>query len=502
MNTKQQLSAFALLAAFAVSSAFAQKFRERYRTDIPQEITVPDGIESRLGMLRFQDGFPDDETVDKVYDNLDFQRGVQAFLTTMPAASLSAMREGLRGIGVNNTSVVLFERLMDSRSLFLTANTESIYLSGWLNLKDGPLVVETPPNVLGLVDDFWFNWVADMGNAGPDKGQGGKFLFLPPDYKGEAPKAGYYVYRSPTYGNWLLVRGFQVNGDPGPAVANFKQHFRIYPLSAAANPPKTNFINASGKPFNTIHAMDFSFYEEVNRVVQEEPHTAIDPDTLGLLASIGIQKGKPFAPDARMKKILTESAQVANATARTLMYRSRDEESFIAAETGWCAPPVPTYTFERDGVRLLDLRTSIFFYGTGVSPAMTLKRVGVGSQYAFCFTDSKRQPLDGGRNYRLHLPPDIPAKDFWSIVVYDNQTRSMLQTNQQFPSVGNQKKALAINPDASVDVYFGPEAPPGKENNWVETRALKGWNVILRLYGPLQPWFDKTWRPGEIEEVK
>ena len=157
-------SSLVLVCAFAASPVLAQK----YKTDIPPAITAPDSMETRIGTLKFDDGFPDDATVQKVYDNLDFQRGVQAFLNTMQAASLSAMREGLRSIGVNNNSVALFESLMDSKSLFLTANTESVYLVGWLDLKDGPMVIESPPNVLGFVDDFWFHFVTDMGNAGRD----------------------------------------------------------------------------------------------------------------------------------------------------------------------------------------------------------------------------------------------------------------------------------------------------------------------------------------------
>ena len=176
-------------------------------------------------------------------------------------------------------------------------------MGGWLDLKDGPIVVETPPNILGFVNDFWFHYVTDMGNAGPDKGKGGKFLFLPPGYKGEIPK-GYFVCRSATYGNWLIARGFLVDGSPATAVESFKKRLKLYPLSQAKNPPATNFINVSGKDFSTIHSMDFSFFEEVNKVVQEEPNEAMDPETLGLLASIGIEKGKPFTPDERMKKIL------------------------------------------------------------------------------------------------------------------------------------------------------------------------------------------------------
>jgi hypothetical protein len=311
MNTKQLLIVLVLLGAFAASPAFAQQ----YKTDVPPAIATPNSVETRLGTLKFTDGFPDDATVQKVYDNLDFQRGVQAFLTAMPGASLSAMRKGIRSFGPDNQTILIFEDLLDSRSLFLTPNSENIYTLAWINLKNGPVVIEGPPNTLGIVDDFWFRYVADLGNAGPDKGQGGKFLFLPPDFKGEAPQ-GYFTYKSPTYNHWFVTRGFQVNGDPKPGAESIKQHLRIYPLAQASNPPANTFINASGKAFNTTHAMDFSYWEEVNQVVQEEPTEAMDPETLGLLASIGIEKGKPFEPDERMKKILAEAAAVGQATAR------------------------------------------------------------------------------------------------------------------------------------------------------------------------------------------
>ncbi len=486
-----------VFAASSVASAVAQQ----YKTDIPPAITIPDSVDTRLGTLKFKDGFPDDTTVQKVYDNLDFQHGVQAFLTAMPAASLAAIRKASRTFGQDNQTVTIFETLMDSRSLYLTANTESIYAMAWVDLKDGPVVIESPPNTLGLVDDFWFHYVTDLGNAGPDKGKGSKYLFLPPDYAGQTPD-GYHVFKSKTFGNWFGTRGFQVNGDPKPGVDSIKQHLRIYPLAQASNPPATKFVNVSGKSFNTIHAMDFSFFEEVNEVVQEEPGAAIDPETLGLLASIGIVKGKPFAPDARMKAILTEAASVGNATARTLAYRSRIPEARLYPDSAWETPFIGgSYEFLSEDARLLDARSFFFFTATGITPAMSIKMVGAGSQYGVAFVDSKNQPLDGGKSYRLRLPPNIPVKDFWSLVLYDNQTRSMLQTDEQFPSIGSQKKGVTINPDTSVDVYFGPKAPSGKEANWVQTTPDKGWFVILRLYGALQPFFDKTWRPGEIEEV-
>jgi len=471
-------------------------------TPIPAQITTPDKVDTRLGTLNFFDGFPDDATVEKVYDNLDFERGVQAFLRGMPGASLVGMRTGFHKLGALNNNILLFENRLDSKSLFLTGNTDSVYFSTWLNLKDGPLVLETPPKVLAFLDDSWFQYVIDIGNAGPDKGQGGKYLVLPPDYKGPVPE-GYFVARPRTYNLWLMGRGFKVNGDIRPAVEGIKKNLRIYPLAQAKNPPATNFINGSGVELNTVHANDFSYFEELNEVVQEEPSEALDPERLGLFASIGIEKGKPFAPDDRMKKILTDSAAVGNATARAILFRTRMKDAYYYPKSAWFTTFMGGYEFLlQPGVRNPDAQAMFHYYATGITPAMAMKMVGIGSQYAAATTDSEGKPLDGSKTYKIHLPPNIPAKDFWSFVVYDNQTRSMLQTDEQFPSIGSEDKSLVVNPDSSVDVYFGPTAPAGHESNWVQTVPGKGWNVLLRLYGPLQPWFDKTWKPGEFELVK
>ncbi len=383
MNPKKKL--YFLVPTLALT---ASVFAQQYKTEIPAAVVIPDKAETRLGTLHFNDGFPDDSTVQKLYDNLDFQTGVKALLTTMPAASLVAQRTALRSFGPDNQSVNIFETLMDSRSLFLTANTESIYAVAWLNLKNGPVVVESPANTLGLIDNFWFHYVTDAGLVGPDKGKGGKFLFLPPDYKGAMP-SGYFVFKSKTYNNLFATRGFVVNGSPKPGVDNIKQKLRIYSLSQSANPPKTIFTNVSGKYFNTIHSMDFNFFEEVNQVVQEEPNDAMDPETLGLLASIGIEKGKPFAPDERMKKILIDAAVVGNATGRANAYRSRLTESFFYPNSAWGTCFVGgSYLFEHDGVRLLDARSYMFFYATGITPAMSIQKVGAGSAYAASFVDA------------------------------------------------------------------------------------------------------------------
>ena len=475
-------------------------------TDIPESITTPDKIETRLGTLNFFDGYPSHETVKLCYDNLLFMRGVEVFLNWMPAASMFALREGFREAGVTRNGIIgIYEDLMDSKSIFLTANVDTIYIITWLDLRDGPMVVESPPNTLGMVNDFFFRYVADLGNAGPDKGQGGKYLFLPPDYEGDVPE-GYFVYRSPTYGNALFWRGFLVNGDPGPGVASIKEHTRIYPLAKPEEQEKTEFINWSGKEFNTVHANDFHFYEEVNTVIQEEPVEAFSPELMGLLLSIDIQKGQEFNPDESRRKTLSEAVAVGNATARSISFNQQGNESiekaYIYEDSAWFNPFLGSYLFLENGARVLDARVMFHYPYTAVTPAMAAKIVGVGSQYGIATLDANREYLDGGRTYKLHLPPEVPANNFWSVMAYDPQTRSMLQTNQQFPGLNNIKGVTQSNEDGSFDVYFGPEAPQVKEGNWIQTVPGKGFLVILRLYGPLESWFDQTWRPGEIEKVE
>lgn len=491
---------FKVTAQEVRKGSVVQKFK--MTTEIPQSITTPDSVSTSIGTLRFFDGFPDSATASKVYDNLDFQRGVQSYLTALPAAASYAMREGYLSFGPANQTLLISESMLDSRSMFSMNNAEVIYNLAWFDIKDGPLVIEIPPNVLGYINDFWSRYVGDVGRTGKDHGEGGKYLLLPPGYAGEVPD-GYHVLSSRTHGNSILFRGFVVNNDRRPAIENTKKYFKVYPLDLASNPPAINFVNISGKTFHNLPASDFTFFEQVFAVVQEEPLEAVDPETRGLLASIGIQKNKPFAPDARMKDILADATAVGNATARTITFSTRDSEAFYYPDQTWKMGWVGNDPeFQPGGVLNLDARTLYFYATQGVSPAMAVKMVGVGSQYATTEHDITGEYLDGAKNYSLRLPPNIPVKEFWSLTVYDPQTRSMLQTDQQYPEVSSQNKDITINPDTSVDVYFGPKPPPGKEANWIQTIPGKGWLVTLRLYGPLDAWFDKAWRPGEIEPVK
>ncbi len=339
---KSRLFKTALLGMLLTFSGFQawsqQPPKMKMTTEVPAGIATPDELETHLGKLTSFDGVPDAKTTQLVYDNLDLQRATQAFLSSIQIASMYAMEEGMLKFGPANTTALLFEDLMDSKALWLTPNTVSIYMASWMELGDEPMVIETPPNVLGFIDDAWFKYVIDFGNAGPDKGKGGKFLILPPGYEGEVPK-GYHVARTNTYGNWVIWRGFQVDGSTKPAVEATKKIFRMYPLSKKDNPPKMNFVNMSGKFNSTIHRMDYGYWEEINAQIQAEPTEGLDPEIRGLLASIGIKKGEAFNPDVRMKKILTEAAKVGSVTARALTARPRDSRHYLyPGERVWTNP--------------------------------------------------------------------------------------------------------------------------------------------------------------------
>jgi hypothetical protein len=469
---------------------------------VPASITTPDAVDTELlGKLRFFDGMPTEETTAKVYHFLDLARGVQAFLDGLPAASLYAGLEGLKSVGLKPGDLGLYEDLMDARSLFLTPNSTTVYAMTELDIEHGPVVVEVPPGVLGPVDDAYFRWVTDIGLTGPDGGKGGKYLFAHRDYEGELPE-GYFVARPSTYHNLLFFRIFVKDGDLAGAAQVAKSGFRAYPLSAAANPPKQRFVDLSGRRFNTIHSNDFHFYEELNAIIQREPADAFDPELVGLFASIGIEKGKPFAPDARMKKILTEAIAIANGTARALTFATRNKEAYFFPDRQWLSTfPGGSYAFIDDGARMLDDRTYFHYLATGITPAMAMAKVGTGSAYAFTPRDSKGRYLDGGKTYSVTLTAPIPINNFWSFMVYSGQTRSMLETDQKTAGLDSNDKNLKKNADGSTTIWFAPEAPKGHEQNWIQTMPGKSFNVLFRLYGPLEPWFDKTWKPGDLELV-
>ena len=476
--------------------------KPKYSANVPEYVETPDLVNTELlGDLQFFDGTPNTETIDKVYDFLDVSRAAEAFLNGIPAASVYAALEGFKEAGLEPGDLGVFEELMDARSLFLTPNSTTMYCLTEIDVKNGPIVIEVPPGILGPVDDAYFRWVVDLGLTGPDQGKGGKYLFVHRDFEGEIPE-GYFVARTPTFRNILFFRAFVRNGDLAGTAAAVKGAFRSYPLAEAGNPPDQKFKNLSGVQFNTVHANNFRFFEELNAVIQYEPADAFDPEIVGQFAAIGIKKGQPFDPDPRMKKLLTDGVAIGNASARVLSYAPRKRSVYFFEDRQWTSPFAGLSSeFYNNGERVLDDRIFFHYMATGITPAMAKPKVGTGSAYGLAVRDSDGAYLDGGKTYSVTLPAPIPVNNFWSFMVYSNQHRSMLETDQKLAGLDSNNPELKTNEDGSYTVYFGPAAPDGHESNWIQTIPNKSYSVLLRLYGPLEPWFDKSWKPGDFKLV-
>ena len=417
--------------------------------DTLRSISTPDRVESRLGTLEFNDGAPTKATAELLYDHLDFVHGMEAFINAFPGASVAALRQGFLSIGVQDNAVLLFSELMDSASLFLTGNCDTVYFLSFVDLTAGPMVIDVPPlgapsGILGTIDDMWFRWVTDFGLPGPDRAQGGRYLIAGPDYDGPLPDSGFHVSHARTTRVCVLGRAFMVDNDPRVPVEAIRSGFRISPyvpgaqgtavatflagaapLGTASAVPGTRFTEGSGTSFNTLPPNDYGYWEAINDLVQQEPAGAGDPETLGLLAAVGIVKGQPFKPGERMRKVLQDAVAVGNATARALSFAPRPEEGFAYYPgSAWFnmlftggyefLDPPPQITADGavpspgDGARKLNARISFFYSYTGITPAMCMRLTGIGSQYLMGMRDSGGEFLDGGRGYRLTLPPASP----------------------------------------------------------------------------------------------
>ncbi len=333
INSLAVLTACSLLATSQIAAA-------QETGPIPASITIPSKVDTSIGELEFTDGVPTLKTAERVRDALDFNHALSAYNNSFRGASAYALGKGFRSIGAEDNSVVIFSELMGSNSLFLTANADTIYYISVINLTKGPMVIEQPANGLGTINDMWFSWIIDIGKPGPDRGKGGKYLLIPPGYDGSLPEGEFFVAHSKTNRVLYAARAFLTDNDPKPAVENIKANLKIYPYTPGGagssiatalkgkvqlkeNPPvpETKFVEASGKVFNTIAPSNYEFFEMININIQNEPATSYDPELTGQLAAIGIVKGKPFKPDARMKKILTDAASVGSAAGRMLNWR-------------------------------------------------------------------------------------------------------------------------------------------------------------------------------------
>ena len=462
---------------------------------------APDVIKTKFGTLKFElEAFPTEESIAKIYDEMDLQRATQVYMDFNPTLSVyGIVKSHIRDFGFKNSSDIVVAAGPGWRpsELFLTGNNATVYACASLDLKiDGPTVVDIPPGMMGTANDALFKFLIDFGFVGPDKGEGGKYLFVPPGYEDKIPD-GYMVIKSPSYRIWVMMRGFGEVGVGNQAVNWFKQNLNVYPLSNASR--SGNFKNGTGVGTNSLVPEDGSVFEMLNEIVQYEPTELFDAEQLGRLATLGIRKGEPFNPDKRMQRILDLGVKQGVAMCRAILYASREPDIRYWPERHWEKMFLYNTTFERDGVNDIDARTLWHYQAIVVSPNLISTTPGAGTAYLTSFKDKNDLFLDGGKNYRLRVPANPPVERFWAISAYDPTTRSLLDVG------GNENKSVgsldnpAVNDDGIVNIYFGPTAPAGQEKNWVPTHPDKGFFLVFRFYGPTEGFIEKSWVLNDLE---
>ena len=451
---------------------------------------------------RFKGGFPDARTIEKAYDDADLVRAIQAYKFFYATVSIAATWDGNARAGLKPNTVAMLLRGSPLQTIF-TPNSDTPYGGVNVDLTDGPVAVELPPGALiCVVNDLNQRWVMDMGLPGPDEGKGGKHLILPPGYAGEVPE-GWYAGTSGTNHALLLIRAIPPKGDMEAAAAALKT-VRVYPLADPASTLKWYEIGRRAGEFTPGPWEDnLKFWKRLHRIIEDEPPFEPYRMYYGDLAGLGLEQGKPFKPDARMKKILVKAARIANAQMRVQSFADRrpDRVMWKDRQWEWATLRPENGTFDTPAYHDLDARAKWFFQAQIESPAMFRRTAAAGSLYWLGTRDRKGAFLDGSRTYRLRVPLPVPAKLFWSITIYDPETRSEIVTKQGNAALRSLVELSGVTGKA-VDLYFGPKAPKGKEDRWVQTLPTKGWFTYFRIYGPEKGAFDGRWKPGDFERAK
>jgi hypothetical protein len=450
-------------------------------------------------------GFPTPDAAKKARDDADFQRAVTAYRFWYPTVSCEGIFNGNREKGYkdNETLIILSA---GPRQVAFTANSDTPYGAGALDLKAGPYVIELPAGpLIGLVDDHHQGWIMDMGIPGPDAGKGGKYLIFPPDYKGEVPK-GYFVGRSLSYKVLVAVRALPPGGDVKKAMDALRT-IKIYPLSSADSPKLVKFVDITEKEMDGTCLRwedNIQFWEKLHEIIDAEPLVPSYRPMYGLLSALGIEKGKKFAPDERMKGILTRAAKAGRVQMLTSAFDSTRSDRVAWKDRKWEWAGLVPDTTDFTGPTGIDLEARDRWFAQAIvtSPAMFRRKEGAGSLYWLGHRDSSGAFLDGGKTYRLKVPQPVPAGLFWSVTVYDAATRSEIKTSQDRAALRSLFELKDAGAEKSVDLYFGPRAPAGKSGRWIKTTPGKGWFTYFRIYGPQKAAFDGPWKPGDFEEVK
>jgi hypothetical protein len=456
-------------------------------------------IDSRIGKLTFESGYPSQETVELLYDEMDFQRASQAYLWGLPAVGINEWRKAQTDLFKSQNGQMVSFLDFDEKLGILTPNFTTPYIVGVVDVEEsGPIVLELPPGLMaGMILDVWQRVLADLGVVGPDKGKGGKFLILPPGQEGTAPE-GYFVVQSP--GRMVFIGIRLLAADREKAIAELIPGIKTYTWSPEGTGEVMPVHPAGDVKWSQMPPHGMPYWESLNEVVQLEPLAERDRLIVAQLRFLGIEKGRPFEPDERQRKILEEAAVVGEAMAKANTSDKRVEPPFWPG-TNWKHALVVSTDQRMPGYDQLDERAAWFYEAVAISKAMLTETPGVGQRYIAAYKDKNGEWLSGGNTYRLHVPPNPPAKQFWSVTAYAEGTRQMVVTKQGRPDISSRKEDIVANADGSIDVYFGPEAPEGHEANWVQTNPGEGWFAYFRFYGPTEPFFDKSWALPDVEKM-
>lgn len=488
-----------LTLIFAASSAQAQSSRYDALVNAP-----------------FKGDFPTTESANALNDELYFQRATQVYLWALPAVSMWAMKEGSEKIyGAGYNVLPVWKERLNAKTKVTTPNSDCLYAMTYVNIaKDGPIVVEVPPNNQGILDDFYQRpltgpsidgkaFTGDFGFAGPDGGKGGKYLIVRWDYNGPEPD-GYYVYRTRTDNVFVFYRGFFTDPKDLTGANALIASTRIYPYGKRDTAAAMKFPDGSATPADMLFPHDGSYFDMLARFVADERIDPADMDWRGMMAAIGIQKGKPFEPTAHQRELLDKAARIAFKMSKVEIwngllgqpggryYPDRQWENVFAGQN-------PQFQASGTFTNLVQ-RDAYFTSAYATSPGMVVDLVEKGAKYPSAWRDSDGNFLEGSNTYQLHLPPDVPAANFWSVTVYDSINASGLENGQPLPSLNSMDKP-AQNADGSYDLYFGPKAPAGKQGNWVATVPGKGYFMLFRLYSPKEAFFKQTWKPDDLKRM-
>jgi hypothetical protein len=462
-------------------------------------------VQSNEAATKFAGGYPAGDTAQKAYDDADLNTAIQAYKFFYPTVSIESTWKGNAeaGLTTNNQFVIMKG---SPKQLVFTPNSDTPYEGANIDLTDGPMAVELPPGpLMCVVNDLNQRYVMDMGLPGPDAGKGGKHVILPPGYKGKVP-AGYFAGTPTTNRVLLLVRAIPPAGNVDAAVAMLKT-VKMYPLNNPAVASKVTWFDVGDKHID-FTAVPFEktigYWNQLAEVINREPAYEAYRMEYGLLASLGIEKGKPFSPDARMRGILVKAAQIANDQMRVQSFADRrpDRVAWPDRKWEWATLRPENGTFDTATYKDLEAREKWFYQAQIESPAMFRRSAAAGSLYWLGTRDGNGAFLDGSKTYKLTVPQPVPAKLFWSLTIYDPDTRSEIVTDQGKAALRSLFELKGKGGSGSLDLYFGPKAPAGHEGEWIETISGKGWFTYFRIYGPEAAAFDGSWKPADFEEMK